>query len=85
MNPDFRAAAADKVKTEAAGKAGFDFFSSGALTPSDFEVVYAIIASWDGRTPAQALPFFSKINLRQFTTTLRSRGFRVGFNRIHAT
>ena len=48
--------------------------------PAQFEVVYAIIEDWGGRTPAAALPFFSKINLREVANNLRARGFRVALN-----
>ncbi len=44
--------------------------------PSDFEVVYAIIAPWKGRRCTDALRFFSKVSLREAMTNLRSRGFR---------
>jgi uncharacterized protein (TIGR04141 family) len=81
MNLEFRQKTSAMVKRVAKGLEGFDCFAD-TLVPSDFEVVYAIIAPWKGRPCAEALPFFSKVNLREVVTNLRSRGFRVGLNRI---
>jgi len=58
------------------------FFSTYPITPGDFEVVYAIVAEWNGRTLDQALPFFSKINLRHTVQALRARGFRASHCRV---
>ncbi|MGH9043639.1 MAG: DUF6119 family protein, partial [Acidimicrobiales bacterium] len=52
-------------------------FPLAALRTSDYEIVYAIVARWRGRSLVQALPFFSKISLRHIAHELHSRGFGV--------
>jgi uncharacterized protein (TIGR04141 family) len=69
---EFRQVAAAKVAEVAGNEAGFDFFDADVLRPSDFEVVYAVIEKWGGRSVERALPFFSKLNLREVSTNLRS-------------
>lgn len=44
---------------------------------NSFEVVYVIVAKWQGRTLSSGLPFFSKVNLRQRIEDLRAMDFRV--------
>lgn len=60
----------------------FDFIVADAIPPSDFVVVYGVIANWRGRSLADALPFFSKVNLRTHTNELRRRGYGVAFAQI---
>lgn len=84
MSREFRREANAKVVAVAQGRDGFDFLDQAGFVPSDFEVVYAVIERWRGRRCAEALPFFSKINLREVATNLQSRGFRVGLNQIQA-
>jgi uncharacterized protein (TIGR04141 family) len=84
MNVDFRKQAHVKVVSQANGRPGFDFLEGVSFAPSEFEVVYAIIACWDARTCAEALPFFSKVNLREVANNLCARGFRVALNQISA-
>lgn len=58
---------------------------SGAKTidPRDYEIVYAVIMANNGETPWQKkLPFFAKLNLRQATTMLRNRGYKVAVKLI---
>jgi uncharacterized protein (TIGR04141 family) len=81
---EFRRVAADRIAEAASGRAGFDFVSEGSITTSDFEIVYAIAARWNGRTFTDALPFFSKVNLREAATNLTSRGFNVAVQQIRA-
>ena len=50
--------------------------------PRSIEIVYAVIARWNGRTPTEALPFFSKINLRHYVNDLRRLGCNVSFHPI---
>lgn len=52
------------------------------ITPSEFTVVYAIAAKWKNRALADALPFFSKVNLRRQARDLRRMGFGVAYRRI---
>jgi uncharacterized protein (TIGR04141 family) len=80
----FRKAARAKIAEAAQGRDGFDFVSEAGITTNDIEVVYAIAERWKGRTPVDALPFFSKVNLRETAQNLSSRGFRVGLFQIQA-
>ena len=61
----------------------FDFIAPDAIRPSDFVIVFGVIANWRGRSLAAALPFFSKVNLRGQSTALRRRGYGVAFAQIH--
>jgi len=85
MNTEFRQRAHARVAEFAGGRTGFDFFDTTSFAPRDFRIVYAIMARWAGRTPADALPFFAKINLRNFTQQLRARGFTFALNSIDTT
>lgn len=49
---------------------------------SQAEIVYAIHAPWAGRSLSQALPFFSKVNLRRHSEDLKRMGYRVSHLRI---
>jgi uncharacterized protein (TIGR04141 family) len=60
----------------------FDFIKTIGVIPSDIEVVYAIVAKWKGRDLTEALPFFSKVNLRRFSRDLRRIGYRVTYSRV---
>jgi uncharacterized protein (TIGR04141 family) len=82
---EFRRAAQQRISEAAAGRAGFDFVTEDSIVTSGFEVVYAIAARWDGRSMAEALPFFSKINLREVSGNLTARGFKVSLCRVAAT
>jgi uncharacterized protein (TIGR04141 family) len=84
MNAEFRDAARSKIATASHGSSHFSFLDDPAFVPSNYEVVYAIIERWQGRHPAEALPFFSKVNLREVATNLRSRGFKIALNQIQA-
>jgi uncharacterized protein (TIGR04141 family) len=82
MSTEFRRVAHEKIRTETNARPGFDFLDVPTFAPSDFEIVYAVIAGWRGRNCSEALPFFSKVNLREVVTDLRSRGFKVGLNQV---
>jgi uncharacterized protein (TIGR04141 family) len=60
-------------------------FNFDAANPATLEVVYGIIAPWSGggRSLVEALPFFSKVNLRRHTDDLRRMGYRVTYKRIN--
>jgi uncharacterized protein (TIGR04141 family) len=60
----------------------YGFIDAGPLDPRTFQIVYAISGDWRGRTTRQALPFFSKVNLRTTHQELESRGFRVSCDPI---
>lgn len=91
MNRSFREATLEKITTAEkekleSGKASrlgrFASFSSDAVIPNRHQIVYAVIAKWKQRTPAQGLPFFSKVNLRRHAEDLRRMGYQVAFKRI---
>ena len=82
MDPEFRSKAHFRIQEAVGGRGGFGFFNTPAIVTNEFTVVYAIIADWRGRSPSEALPFFSKINLRGFVEQLRARDFRVTLAQI---
>lgn len=86
-SPQFRSRAALQV-AKYVGQDGkddhFKFFESATLTPSEFEVVYAIAEDWAGQSLAEKLPFFSKVNLREAASNLVARGFNVTVKQVHA-
>jgi uncharacterized protein (TIGR04141 family) len=49
-----------------------------------YEIVYAIIAPWDSKGLVDALPFFSKVNLRLHAENLRRIGYKVTYKRVQA-
>lgn len=81
---EFRTAVRQKILEASGGSNGFNFLTDASITTSDFRVVFAIAARWKGRRLADALPFFSKVNLREVTTNLTSRGFNVALQQISA-
>jgi len=80
----FRKAAAEKIK-ELAPDTSFGFFETPSLDTTRFQVIYAIVASWKGRSLAQALPFFSKVNLDRTIQELTNRGYRIGLSQVDTT
>jgi len=52
------------------------------ITAQDFTVVYAIIAKWKGKSLVEALPFFSKVNLRRYAQDLKRMGYAVAYAQI---
>lgn len=56
----------------------FRFFETPTLKTEDFEIVYVIVAPWKGRSPAEALPFFSKVNLERTVHELTNKGTASG-------
>jgi uncharacterized protein (TIGR04141 family) len=85
-NKEFRQQAQHRINTEAGDRASdFTLFSETGLETRTFTIVYGIIARWGGRSASQALPFFSKINLREAVSNLRNRDYRVALAPIEAT
>lgn len=80
-DPTFRTAAQIQIDRRA-GNNEFNFFGETPIDPTSFEVVFAVVGDWAGRTLAQALPFFSKINLRRTYIDLARLRFKVSFARI---
>ena len=79
-NKEFQIAVVDKL--EKLEKKSGQFSSQiriGNVKPEKFEVVYAIIGDWRGRRIEKALPFFSKVRLRQASIELQQRGFSVSY------
>lgn len=95
MSPEYREKTfamvqeAEQDRADETGDNGFigrfSRFSVDAIQPRNHEVVYAVVAKWRGRTAAQALPFFSKVNLRRHISDLRRMGYPVSFARIEVT
>lgn len=93
INEDYRKACVEKINDAAdERKPGdskyrnqFNFIQTKGINPSDIEVVYAIAAIWKDRSLVEALPFFSKVNLRRYTKDLRRMGFKVTYSRIDAS
>lgn len=80
-NEEFRVLVQEKVH-ELAGDDAYAFFDKTGIRTSEFRVVFGVIADWRNRKPSEALPFFSKLNLRRTVRDLTRRGFRVGFQRV---
>lgn len=78
---DFRRHVQKKV-IELSGDNAFAFFDESGISPSSFRVTYAVIGDWQGKTPAERLSFFSKVNLRRAVRDLSRRGFQVGFQPV---
>jgi uncharacterized protein (TIGR04141 family) len=62
----------------------FSSFDPAGISPGGFEVVYAIVANWKGRAFVEALPFFSKVNLRRHARDLGRLGYRVSHKKVQA-
>lgn len=85
-SPEYRVAVADEIEAAEADKGSGSIFSDALdfdrPDPAAIEVVYAVVANWNGDEVVDRLPFFSKVNLRRHTTDLRRMGYRVTFKRI---
>jgi len=79
---EFRKEAQGVMNTVAGRDCGEAMFPLAGVKPGDYEVVYAIVARWHGRSLVEALPFFSKVSLRHLARELHSRGFGVACQRI---
>ena len=80
--PEFRRRAREEIAAASGNNPAFDFIDPESARPSDFVVVYGVIARWRERSLAAALPFFSKVNLRSTARELQRRGFQVAFAQI---
>lgn len=86
FDPEFRSVAAERARKEQeeAGL-GTDFAATLPGTDGDGRrrvVVYAVIADWNGRSLVEAVPFFSRVNLRNHVERLRALGYDVYFNPV---
>lgn len=77
----FREATHQKIK-ELGGDQKFSFFDVANIPTTEFEIVFVIVAPWRGRNLADALPFFSKINLERTAGDLLNRGFKVALAQV---
>lgn len=82
MNEEFRKKVRQRIAELEKERHVGDRFSklfpmNRGITASAFTVVYAIIADWKGKTLAQRLPFFSKVNLRRTVQDLTRMGYGV--------
>ena len=93
MSQEYRETVLQEVRTaERAKRAGRDGAFSAMIRdgvqPGRLEVVYAVIAKWGDegkgkdRGIAEAMPFFSKVNLRRCATDLKRMGYSVSYKRI---
>lgn len=86
MSKEYRMAALEKIQDveKVYGvEDQFSTFKPEGITSSEYRVLYAIVAKWNGRKLAQALPFFSKVNLRRHVEDLRRMGYPVSVARVH--
>jgi uncharacterized protein (TIGR04141 family) len=93
MNPDFRTAVMNKIREQEEARVAesgdstfrgrFSTFSVEGIAPGQYEISYAIIAKWRGRTFSGALPFFSKLTLRNHVEGLRRMGYKITVARIN--
>ena len=84
-SPAYRKSAMKRIREQSdPAEARFNFFED-RIDTREFEIVYAVIEEWQGRLLVDALPFFSKVNLRETTSNLEQRGFAVSVRRIDVT
>jgi uncharacterized protein (TIGR04141 family) len=62
----------------------FSAFDPARISATDYRIVYAIVAKWKGRSLTQALPFFSKVNLRRHLEDLTRMGYGTAVARVQA-
>lgn len=92
MSQEYRRVVLDEIRgaeddrANASGDAGFrgrfSTFDVSGISSSDYEIVYAVVARWGGRTLVEALPFFSKVNLRRHVDDLLMMGYKVSCTRV---
>lgn len=88
MSKEYRTATLKKIQQEeqalgdpeAIGR--FSTFKPDGITPREYGVSYAIVAKWGDRKLVQALPFFSKVNLRRHVEDLKRMGYQVSVARV---
>ncbi len=80
--PEFRQEAQALVNSVAGRDCGGAMFPLSGVRPSDFEVVFAIVAPWRERSVVEAMPFLGKLTPRHLARELTSRGFQVTCQRI---
>lgn len=74
--------AADEKLRHLTKDPSFRFFETATLRTEDFEIMYVIVATSKGRSPVQALPFFSKVNLERTVQQLTNKGYQVSLSPV---
>lgn len=87
MSEEFRKKVHQRIRSLEHQRAAVNSFSrlfsvGKGISPSAFTVVYAIIARWKQKSLSEALPFFSKVNLRRCAQDLRRMGYAVAYSQI---
>jgi uncharacterized protein (TIGR04141 family) len=87
MSEEFRKKVHQRIRSlehqRAAANSFSRLFPAGkGISPSAFTVVYAIIARWKQKSLSEALPFFSKVNLRRCAQDLKRMGYAVAYSQI---
>lgn len=81
QDPGLRTAVRQSLST--AGKTGYAvLIPTDRPTPSDFEVVYAVLAKTGQGAWPPALPFFSAVNLMHHASRVQNFGFRVSIRHV---
>jgi len=84
-SPAYRKSTMNRIRDQGtAGDRRFEFFN-GPIDTRRFEVIYAIVAEWAGRSLVAALPFFSKVNLRESVSALDNRGYGVTVRKVEVS
>jgi len=78
---DFRRLATAAIRGESDDER-FDLIAEAGINAQEWEVVFAIVASFGDKTVAKALPFFSRINLMRCAQDLQRIGFSVSVQGI---
>ena len=90
-NPEYRREVRKKVQAAVSKKLAavrpsfndlLDAIDPDGITARDYRIVYAVIAKWNGRSLVDAMPFFSKVNLREHIEDLKAMGYKVAFAKI---
>jgi uncharacterized protein (TIGR04141 family) len=81
---EFRTEAREKISALEPAQRRFSrlFPQNRGITASEFTVVYGIVARWENRSLAEALPFFSKVNLRRYIRDIKRMGYKVAYRAI---
>lgn len=86
MSQEFRRRVRDRIapleKARGLGNRFSKLFPLDGISARDFTVVYGIITQWKKKTMTEALPFFSKVNLRRCLHDLTRMGYNVAYRRI---
>lgn len=79
--PALRSAAQAEVD-RICGNNAYPLFEPGPFDPRSLQVAFVLLDDVKGRTRREALPFFSRLNLRRSAQEIRDRGYRLAYCRI---